>query len=241
MLFDFLWQTRFGMRQSVKDDGSGRLLLIEDDERFGQVLSSALEGQGFRVEWSRDGLHGLDLARTHSWSVVILDLMIPTTDGASVLRSLRKVSNVPVLVLTAKHSLEQRVGRLEEGADDYMTKPAELPELVARLRALIRRAAGAAGQRLRLADCEIDLYERTVRQNGRKIDLTSTEFRLLEILVRRSGSAVATPEVCNILSSSGDAVTSATVRAHVRNLRAKLGQQLVRTRRGFGYLVPKAT
>lgn len=221
------------------DLGSGtRLLLVEDDEDFGRALVAALEDKGFDIEWSRDGLYGLELARSHAWSVVILDLMLPTLDGASVLQGLRRESNVPVLVLTAKHGLEERVERLEEGADDYLTKPFELPELVARLRALIRRAAGAAGRTLVLGELDVDLLARVVTKGDERIELTSTEYRLLELLVRQRGAAVSIGEIANVVSPSGDPVSTATARTHVSNLRKKLGDDLVRTRRGFGYFVP---
>ncbi len=219
-------------------EGVTRLLLIEDDARFGRVLVAALTGQGFEVEWSRDGLHGLDLACSHAWSAIILDLMMPSLDGATVLRRLRRESDVPVLVLTAKYALQERVDRLDEGADDYLTKPVELPELVARLRALIRRAAGTANRYLIVGDLEVDLYGRSIRKRGEPVEITSTEYRLFELLVRRRGQAVSTREIGIAVSPSGDPVTSATVRTHIRNLRTKLGERMVQTRRGFGYCVP---
>lgn len=229
-----------GMREQLSGAAT-RLLLIEDDQRFGRALVAALNGQGFDVEWSQDGLRGLDLALGHAWGAVILDLMIPTLNGPTVLRRLREESQVPVLVLTARHSLQDRVDQLDHGADDYLTKPVELPELVARLRALIRRAAGSANQSLTLGDLEIDLYQRLVHRQGQRIELTSTEFRLLEHLIRNRGRAVATGEIARVVSGSGDLLTAATVRAHVRNLRSKLGDSMVQTRRGYGYLVPDQT
>ena len=212
-----------------------RLLLIEDDERFARALRASLEDAGYEVSHCVDGLEGWDLARSHAWGAVILDLMIPTIDGAEVLRRLREESNVPVLVLTARRSLEQRVGRLEDGADDYLGKPFEMPELLARLRALIRRSAGAAQRTRQFGDLEIDLYGRSASLAGETLDLTSTEFRLLEFLLRHRGEAVSTARLSEVLSPTGDPISSSTVRAHVRNLREKLGSRWVRTRRGFGY------
>lgn len=212
-----------------------RLLLIEDDRMFARALRASLEEAGFDVTHCEDGLEGWDLARSHAWSVVILDLMIPTIGGADVLRRLREESNVPVLVLTARRSLEQRVGRLEDGADDYLSKPFEMPELLARLRALIRRSAGGGDRTRHFGNLEIDLFGRTASLGGAVLDLTSTEFRLLECLLRQHGKAVATARLAKVLSPTGDPIRASTVRAHVRNLREKLGQRGVRTRRGFGY------
>lgn len=211
------------------------VLLVEDDARFAQALVAGLNDAGFTVHRCADGLEGWDLARSHSWSAVILDLMLPTLDGAEVLRRLRQESNVPVLVLTARRALEQRVARLEDGADDYLCKPFELAELVARLRALIRRAAGAADRRLHVGDLEVDLYARTVRRRDQPVELTPTEYRLLEHFLRHRGGEVATSRLAEVLSTSGNPIAEGTVRAHVRNLRAKLGVDWVRTRRGFGY------
>ena len=224
----------------INNPGAARsgtpILLVEDDARFARALVAGLADAGFDVHHSADGLEGWDLARSHAWSVVILDLMIPSLDGATVLRRLRQESSVPLLVLTASRGLDQRVGRLEDGADDYLTKPFELPELVARLRALIRRAAGAADRRQAFGDLEIDLYARTASLAGTVLGLTSTEYRLLEHLVRHRGKAVSTQRLAEILSPTGEPITSSTVRAHVRNLRAKLGMRWIHTRRGFGYL-----
>lgn len=231
--------TRIEASRQAVESGT-RLLLIEDDERFARALRASLEDAGFDVTHCADGLQGWDLARSHAWSAVILDLMIPSIDGAEVLRRLREESNVPVLVLTARRSLDQRVGRLEDGADDYLSKPFEMPELLARLRALIRRSAGGADRMRHFGELEIDLFARTASMGGEALDLTSTEFRLLEFLLRHRGEAVATARLAEVLSPTGDPISSSTVRAHVRNLREKLGSRWVRTRRGFGYFFDPA-
>jgi DNA-binding response OmpR family regulator len=214
-----------------------RLLLVEDDDDLAETLIPALEDHGFEVRRSADGLEGFDLARSHVWSAVILDLMLPTVPGAEVIRRLREVSEVPVLVLTARHGLTDRVGRLDDGADDYLTKPFELPELVARLRVLIRRSAGSASRSLRLGDLDVDLYARSVARGGRLVELSATEYRLLELLVRSRGSSRTAEDIALVLSASGDPIATTTVRIHVRNLRAKLGEELIQTRRGYGYFI----
>lgn len=222
-------------RQRTAWPSEARLLLIEDDVPLAQALAAGLTDAGFTVHHCVDGLQGWDLARSQVWSAVVLDLMTPMLSGTEVLRRLRRESNVPVLVLTARRELKQRVARLEDGADDYMMKPFELPELIARLRALIRRAAGAAEQRLRYGDLEIDLYARTVCKAGEAVELTPTEYRLLEHFLHHRGRQVATSRLADVLSTGGDPITENTVRVHVKNLRTKLGGDWIRTRRGFGY------
>jgi two-component system OmpR family response regulator len=217
-----------------------RLLLVEDDAAFAESLIPALERRGFEVRWVADGLEGLDRARSEMWSAVILDLMLPTLPGDELLRRLREVSEVPVLVLTARRGLPDRVARLEEGADDYLTKPFELPELVARLKVLMRRSAGTAQGTLRLGSLEVDLDDRRVRRGGETVELSAAEYRLLELLLRQRGRYRSTDDLAELLSARGDRLTAVTVRTHVRNLRSKIGQDLLETRRGHGYRIPVA-
>lgn len=210
-----------------------RVLLIEDELDLAEALRSALAEEGFAVDHTADGGEGLDRALEGGHDVIVLDLMLPGLDGTAVLRNLRREIDTPVLVLTARDSLEDRVGRLQDGADDYLTKPFELPELVARLHALIRRSARSGLDRIDIGDLSIDLRQREVRVAGVAVELTIQEYRLLETLALRRGEPVSSDELWHRLSGVGD--SSGAVRVHVHNLRRKLGAERIRTRLGLGY------
>ena len=219
-----------------------RLLLVEDNTDLAGPLIAALTENGFAVEHATDGGEGLDRALEQDFDVVLLDLMLPGLDGRSVLRHLRRERGVPVLILTARDSLEDRVGGLEDGADDYLTKPFELPELIARLRALVRRNAGSATDRVAVGDLVLDLRRRRVTVRRRAIDLTVQEYRLLEALALKGGEPLSRLELWQHLSGVEDPYRSNAVKVHIHNLRSKLGAERIRTRRGFGYSLvePKA-
>jgi two-component system, OmpR family, response regulator len=212
-----------------------RVLLVEDDDDLVEVLVPALCEEGFEVERSADGAEGLDCALTRELDVVVLDLMLPGLDGRAFLRHLRLEHDVPVLVLTARGGLAERVAALDDGADDYLTKPFELPELVARLRALVRRSARRASDEIRVGDLVLDLRRRTVHAGGERIDLAPQELRLLEALALADGEPVSELRLWQRLAATDEDVPTGVVRVHVHRLRARLGAGRIQTRRGFGY------
>ena len=213
-----------------------RLLLVEDEGDLAAQLKLALSEKGFEVEHSADGAAGLDRALCEPYDVIVLDLMLPGLDGRSFLRHLRRESAVPILILTARDALDDRVGALEEGADDYLTKPFELRELVARLRALVRRAAHGAGDRIAFGSLVIDFHRSEARLGDRAVSLTAQEYRLLEALALNGGRPVSRHELGERLSGPGHD-RSNVVKVHIHNLRSKLGADRILTRRGFGYLL----
>ncbi len=212
-----------------------RLLLVEDDDELATQLEFALTEKGYAVDHSADGNEGLDRALETPYDVVVLDLMLPGLDGRSFLRHMRRECDVPVLILTARSGLEDRVGGLEDGADDYLTKPFELRELVARLRALVRRQARVATDEISFGDLEVDLARQEVHLQGRLIDLTLQEYRVVEALALRGGEPISRLELWQRLAGAEDDVRSNVISVHVHNLRAKLGPQRIQTRHGFGY------
>ncbi len=212
-----------------------RLLLVEDEDDLAATLATALSENGFVVERSADGDEGLDLALSRSYDVIVLDLMLPGLDGRSFLRHYRLESDTPVLILTARDALDDRVGGLEDGADDYLTKPFELRELVARLHALVRRAAGSATDEIVIGELVVDTRRRQVRLGERAVELTVQEYRLVETMALQGGEPISRLRLWQRLSGSEDDFRSNVVAVHVHNLRAKLGAERIRTRHGFGY------
>jgi two-component system OmpR family response regulator len=215
-----------------------RLLVVEDERDLAQTLRRALEEEEFAVDLAENGEEALYKIREMSYDAVVLDLMLPHLDGWSVLRTARADGiRTPVLLLTARDMIEDRVRGLNLGADDYLTKPFALAELIARVRAMIRRAYGNPSTRVEISDLVIDTAARRVWRAGVPIELTAREFAILELLTRSRGSVVARATVCEHIYNEEADVLSNVVDVHVAALRRKLGPDVIRTRRGEGYII----
>jgi DNA-binding response OmpR family regulator len=220
-----------------------RVLLVEDEVRLAENLSAALrEGPGFAVDWAADGEAGDDFARGGVYDLVILDLMLPRLDGAGLLRRLRaRKDATPVLILTAKEGKQAIIELLNAGADDYLAKPFDLGELMARAKALIRRGKGASHPMLRALDVELNTLEQTVRRGGTLVDLSPTEYRILEYLIHNPRKIVSKEEMLEHLYDYDWEHHSNVIEAHVSNLRKKLdaaasgATPVIETMRGRGY------
>jgi DNA-binding response OmpR family regulator len=218
-----------------------RILVIEDSVRLQRTLGTALRKCGYAVDLSGDGEDGLWLARSNSYDVVVLDIMLPKMDGLAVLRALRRDKNgVHVLLLTARDSVADRVHGLRDGADDYVVKPFALEEFLARVQALCRRAYGDKRNVLAVGDLEIDTLKRSARRAGREVELTSREYLLLEYLARRRSQVVSRSDIESHIYDGQVDPMSNVVDSAVCSLRRKLGaasDSLIHTRRGFGYVL----
>jgi two-component system response regulator PhoP len=218
-----------------------RVLVVEDEVRLADNLAAALrEGPGFAVDCAEDGEVAEQLAGQTSYDLIVLDLMLPKVDGLTVLRRLRARDNAtPVLILTAKDGTASTIELLNAGADDYLSKPFDLGELIARAKALIRRGKGASHPVLAVADIEVNTLEQTVRRAGRLVDLSPTEYRILEYMVHRPRVIVSKRELLEHLYDYNWEHHSNVIEAHISNLRKKLmvgaDQQAVETLRGRGY------
>ena len=218
-----------------------RLLLAEDEAHAGEYLVKGLGENGFFVEWVRNGVDALHQARTSAYDLIILDVGLPGIDGWTVLRELRKQHQTPVLFLTARDRVEDRVRGLEIGADDYLVKPYAFSELLARVRALLRRGKDRDGDILHMGDLEVHLLRRRVERGGRRIDLTAKEYALLLLLMRRRGEVLSRTLIAEqVWDMNFDSDTN-VVEVAVRRLRAKIDDpftaKLIHTVRGFGYVM----
>ncbi len=219
-----------------------RVLLVDDDRMLGDGVQAGLAAAGFVVDWVRDGEAALAALAGEGFAAVLLDLGLPRRDGLSVLASLRGAGNaLPVMILTARDQISDKVRGLDLGADDYMVKPFDLDELAARLRALVRRASGRADACLRHGELVIDPAARTVMLRGEAVSLTSREFDLLRVLLDAAGRVLTRRVLEEQLYAWGDAVESNALEVHIHHLRRKLGSDLIRTVRGVGYLIDEAT
>jgi DNA-binding response OmpR family regulator len=219
-----------------------RILVIEDSVRLQRALGTALRKSGYAVDVSGDGEEGLWLATSNSYDVIVLDIMLPKMDGRTVLTRLRRAKNgVHVLLLTARDSVADRVQGLRDGADDYVVKPFELEEFLARVQALCRRAYGDKRNVIAVGNLEIDTLRRSSRRGEREIELTSREYLLLEYLARRQGQVVSRSEIEGHIYDGNADPMSNVVDSAVYGLRRKLSingeSPLIHTRRGFGYVL----
>jgi two-component system OmpR family response regulator len=214
-----------------------RILIVEDEADLLRGLARALRDEGYAVDTADNGEDGLFNAETNEYDAIVLDVMLPRLNGWEVLSRLRKQKETPVLMLTARDQTEDRVRGLDTGADDYVLKPFELSELLARLRALIRRTAGQTSNRLELGDVTIDTAARSVSKRGETVALTAREYSLLEYLVLHRGEVVTRTTLYEHLFDENDSSLSNLLDVHVSNIRRKLGHDFISTRRGHGYCV----
>ena len=217
-----------------------RLLLVEDDHMIGETVVDVLRAENFAVDWLKDGLAAQAVLRTQTYDLVLLDLALPGKDGIEVLRSLRAAKvRIPVLVATARDSVEQRIAGLDAGADDYVLKPYDLGELLARVRALLRRAAGRAEPVYEHMGVTINPATREATVNGRPVLLSSREWAVLEPLIARPGAVLSRAQLEEKIFGFDDSIASNAVEVYVHGLRKKLGANLIQNVRGLGYLVPR--
>ena len=214
-----------------------RILVVEDDARLLKSLAKALREEGYAVDPAADGEEGLYKAQNCDYDAIVLDVMLPRLDGWQLLAELRKTKKTPVLFLTARDTLADRVRGLDGGGDDYLVKPFDLSELYARLRALIRRSAGRARPDIVIGGVRIDPRARTVAVDGAAVALTAKEYMILEYLALQQGKVVTRTELYEHVFDERDDTMSNLLDVHVYNIRRKLARDLIATRRGQGYCI----
>lgn len=216
-----------------------RLLLVEDDALLGEAVRVALRREGYNVDWVKDGDDAILAAELHDHGLIVLDLGLPGKDGLTVLREWRRGRrSVPVLILTARDDLASRVAGLDAGADDYLVKPFDITELLARLRALRRRSGGEAGPTTRVGTLEIEPATRTVRVDGQVVDLSPREYALCLDLTEHAGRVRTRTQLESALYGWDDELNSNAVEVHIHHLRRKIGSARIKTVRGVGYTMP---
>jgi two-component system OmpR family response regulator len=214
-----------------------RILVVEDEPDLLRTVAQALREDGYAVDEAGDGTEGLYKATAWEYDAIVLDLLMPGLTGWEVLQRLRKTHRTPVLILTARDQVQDRVRGLDNGADDYLTKPFHLMELRARLRALIRRSVGAASSEIRIGLLTLDMRSRQVTRDDVVIALTPREYALLELLALHRGRVVSRTEIYDHLFDEHEESLSNLVDVHVSNIRRKLGGDFITTRRGQGYIL----
>jgi DNA-binding response OmpR family regulator len=215
-----------------------RLLLVEDDAMIGAAAQEGLRREGHAVDWVRDGAQAQAALANGVYEGVLLDLGLPRRDGLEVLRDLRgKRNDVPVIVITARDAVADRIAGLDAGADDYVVKPFDLDELAARVRAVARRRAGRADKRLTVGELELDTAARRARFRGKEVALSAREFALVEALAERPGAYFTRAQLEERLYGWGEEVGSNAVEVHIHALRRKLDPTVIRTVRGLGYCI----
>lgn len=215
-----------------------RILLIEDDLLLGDGIRAGLRQAGFQVDWVRDGNAAEAELRSDVYAAAVLDLGLPRKDGIEVLSSIRRAGvTLPVLVLTARDTVPDRVRGLNIGADDYVVKPVDLQELAARLRALVRRAHGVSQETLRVQNVALEPATRSVYRNEEPVTLSSREFDLLQTLMLNAGRVLSREQLEQAIYGWGQEIESNAVEVHIHRLRTKLGSDLIKTVRGVGYVL----
>ena len=214
-----------------------RVLVVEDEPDLLAAVVQALMEDGYAVDESSDGENGLQKALLWPYDLIVLDLMLPKMDGLTLLGKLRKQKTTPVLILTARDSLDDRVKGLDGGADDYLIKPFSVKELLARVRAVMRRAFGKASSIISIGDTEVNLANKSISTNGEPVFLTAREFALVELLLLSRGKVVSRTEIYEHLFDLNESSLSNLLDVHVSNIRKKLGSNFIETRRGQGYIV----
>lgn len=217
-----------------------RVLVIEDEEDLLRGLARSLRAEGYAVDTASDGEIGLRKAEDTPYDAIILDVMLPAMDGWVLLETIRQSKKTPVLMLTARDGPRERIRGLDLGADDYLVKPFDLGELLARLRAIIRRSAGETRSLIAMKDVTLDVSARRVTRAGSEVELTAREYALLEYLAVNRGKVVTRTQLYDHLFDEQEDSLSNLLDVHVSNLRKKLGHELIVTRRGHGYSIDHA-
>lgn len=217
-----------------------RVLLVEDDSGLGSGLQVALKPEGYTVDWLTDGVQALQALETDHFDLVVLDLGLPRLDGLSVLRQVRaQGKNTPVLILTARDAVQDRIDGLDSGADDYLIKPFDMTELKARIRALLRRSSGRSQPTISFRGIVLDPSSQQVLYDGKPIALTRREYTLLYEMINQPGHVFTRDALQQMLYGWDDEVESNAMEVHIHHLRKKLFPKLIRTLRGIGYVIDK--
>jgi two-component system response regulator QseB len=215
-----------------------RILVVEDDPMLGKAIKNALENESNVVDLVIDGESCESALATASFDIVILDINLPDKSGLEVLKDLRvKKNRIPILVLTARSAISQKIEGLDQGADDYLTKPFDLGELLARIPALVRRSRGIAEPILSHLDIELNCAKHSVTKDGVALEISPKEFAILKMLLENVGKTVSKSRLEDLLYSWDNAIESNTIEVHIHHLRKKIGQNFIKTIRSFGYLV----
>jgi two-component system, OmpR family, response regulator len=218
-----------------------RLLVVEDEDDLRESLEQVLKEEGYAVDVAADGDDGWFKASNWTYDVILLDVMLPVMDGWEILRRVRAAKmKTPVLMLTARDAIQDRVRGLDLGSDDYVVKPFDLTELLARVRALIRRAAGEASSVIDMGPIQLDTAARTLKEHGQAVELTAREYSLVEMLAMHRGRVVSRSQLYDHLFSEEEHSLSNLLDVHVCNVRKKLKTDLILTRRGHGYIIEGA-
>ncbi len=217
-----------------------KVLLVEDDHHLGKMLVDGLSHEGFQVDWVRDGYSAVNSILEGEYDLVLLDIMLPKMDGLKVCKRIREVRDIPIIMLTAKGQLEDKVEGLSAGADDYITKPFSFKELLARINAVLRRYKREGPDNLKVGELELRLKSFEVYYKGRKIPTTQREFKLLKLLAERANTAVNREEIYAKVWGYSHGEGSNVVDVYIKNLRSKLDDRehrLIKTVRGYGYML----